>query len=262
MRILDLSSSRLKYERALEHLVEMDAEIARYAATTALQVDTQFDEHTGWLEILITDRVAENVRLSALAGDYIANCRAALDHVITELVVASGGALTSRHQFPVAMSKKEFDQQARYRLRGVTVGLDVLEAQQPWRIKLLVSPSDAPDPLSMLTRMSNDDKHRRRLVPVLGFDGDMQWFLPGGSGFVETQIPRKVPFPLHPKTVAGRFRYESPYPTSVTAIPNGAVMVMFRGEAFGELRSFAYSMQAVRAVSVYVDRVIKAFEAL
>jgi hypothetical protein len=93
--------------------------------------------------------------ISAIAGDFFSNVRAALDYVVWQLVLNNPpNEPGSSNLFPITDSPKGFGHQvARRRLRGVPEdALKIIEALQPYQ--------DRSNPLGILNRLVNIDKHQ------------------------------------------------------------------------------------------------------
>jgi len=96
-----------------------------------------------------------------MAGDVVANLRAALDHAVCRLVEMEGGAVTNSHAFPILdapPSPKQRKRQWDDKIHGVGEDAErIIEMAQPF--------SGSPDEvrhtvMHSLRELSNEDKHR------------------------------------------------------------------------------------------------------
>jgi hypothetical protein len=101
-------------------------------------------------------------RIGVLCGDVVHNLRSALDHLANALVVANGGAPkegSGGTQFPIHVGG------------GVSVAHRPgpgASASAMWILEK-VQPGDITDPLAVLNRLSNVDKHRTVNVLIVDF---------------------------------------------------------------------------------------------
>jgi hypothetical protein len=155
-----LDDIRLKLNQAESHLNALSAEVreivGKHQAIIRAQRNMLDDSYTAILENAPQVRREWGVML----GDFLHNTRSALDHLVSALVVVSGGTVHHRHQFPIC------DTPQRWRQRVVQPSptaswlgfidpshIAVIEAVQPYQATGLKS-------LLVLQRFSNADKHR------------------------------------------------------------------------------------------------------
>lgn len=99
-----------------------------------------------------------------LLGDFAHNARSALDHLADALVVFNGNEPTERTQFPIVVSPFCWSTQSA-RLNGASLRhIEIVESLQPYHRPDLYGWSSVwgsiEDPLAVLNRLSNVDKHR------------------------------------------------------------------------------------------------------
>jgi hypothetical protein len=99
-----------------------------------------------------------------ILGDFAHNARSALDHLADALVRLNNGAPTERTQFPIVLSPFDWLGQL-YRLEGVSERhVEFIERLQPYHRPDFYGFSSGlsaiEDPLAILNRLSNVDKHR------------------------------------------------------------------------------------------------------
>lgn len=149
-----------KIRRAREHLDLLKARIE------ALYADPQ----SGWFDYSNNGEAAlmvhfrANADLCAIAGDAVQNIRAALDHLVWDLVLLAGEEPGTHTSFPIYQRRNDFRQRA---LRGnknrpaQLLGLN--PRGEAVRRIVWVQPYRGPDPpnhwLALLSRFANHDKH-------------------------------------------------------------------------------------------------------
>lgn len=149
-----LESVNAKLVRADRHLQDLLVILGAYAdgkCTIRMEEDQKLGGFV--LRVRIEPRASEQI--SAIAGDFLANVRAALDYLVSGLAgAATGGVRFRSSQFPIAGNLKAFeDELRRQRLRGVPAeAAALIESLQPY--------NTGKDVLNVLARMHNQDKHR------------------------------------------------------------------------------------------------------
>jgi len=107
---------------------------------------------------------ASTNRVHRILGDFTHNARSALDHLADALVRANGGTPTTQTQFPICVSPFEWPGQVR-RLKGASERhVSMIQAMQPYnrrdRYGWHTVWEAMGDPLAIVNRLSNVDKHR------------------------------------------------------------------------------------------------------
>jgi hypothetical protein len=98
-------------------------------------------------------------------GDFLHNARSALDHVAYQVVVAgNGGMHRDGTQFPICVCPFRWNGAARSQLKGASDRhLAIIESLQPYHRRNYYGQSEIwsslDDPLAVLNRLSNIDKH-------------------------------------------------------------------------------------------------------
>jgi hypothetical protein len=163
---LDLSSSEAKVDRAFEHLEALEREApAEYEKDGPYSVRfSQVDPETGWCEVFLVPN-PKKPRFGVLVGDIMHNLRCALDYIVTALADASGADPETKRGWPFHIKRPQFRGEVIDRhgmakpggpLAGITHGLGLIEQLQPYRTQ----PNPRLDPLFVIYRFSNADKHR------------------------------------------------------------------------------------------------------
>jgi hypothetical protein len=161
--------SSLKLDRAAGHFRSLHQAIGAFVKDKPHELSAEIDREASRYNVYVKVREPPP-ELSLIAGDYIQNVRAALDHLICQLVRASGQEPGRSNAFPILGEKPTaknggLDRWNR-QLRGVDVTLRRwIELVQPYQRR------HAPrlDPLSVLRDLSNEDKHRvvlRRVTAI------------------------------------------------------------------------------------------------
>lgn len=168
MSQLTLAGAWEKVERAREHTHALEQLAEAFVKRRPNQIF--FDKHTElpWVQLRIAVEPPP-LRIATVAGDAIQNLRAALDHLVWQ-VVLSEGEQPGRHTcFPIYVSEFEFEKKVRKPpegRRGPLHGIDpsgdkwaIIEGFQPYH-----SARPLVDPLATIAALSNADKHRTLLA--------------------------------------------------------------------------------------------------
>lgn len=149
-----LDSIWLKLARAEKHLDEVIRKTKEYAhgeCSIVMEKDVALQMAVQRIRI----RPSASPEISAMAGDFFSNVRAALDYIVWQLVLSNPpNEPSASNQFPITNKPDDFAEQlARKRLRGVPdKAVTLIEQFQPY--------SAEDNPLGILNRLSNIDKHQ------------------------------------------------------------------------------------------------------
>ena len=151
-----MTSAQRKLKRGIEHVRTLLDEVRSYEKASAYLFSSEREirsETEAVYRCFATRQVAMPMHWPLLAGEAIQNLRSALDHLVYE---KSGGK--SSTSFPVFTDRKEYEEKAPGRLKGVSEEVrDQIAEFQPFRFM----PEDAcHHPLAQLSSLSNRDKHR------------------------------------------------------------------------------------------------------
>ncbi|HEV7483034.1 MAG TPA: hypothetical protein VGO13_08035 [Solirubrobacterales bacterium] len=151
-----MTSAQRKLKRGIEHVRTLLGEVRSYeeAGAYIFDYEQEIRSETEAVYRCFADRkVALPMHWPLLAGEAIQNLRAALDHLVYE---KSGGK--SSTSFPIFTDRKEYEEKAPGRLKGVSEEIAKQIAEfQPFRFM----PEDASQhPLAQLSSLSNRDKHK------------------------------------------------------------------------------------------------------
>jgi hypothetical protein len=106
-------SHQIKFQRAQDHLQQLEARIAEWQKQVGTSVFGELDPEDARFQIFYfqNDPVPDE-KLSAIIGDVVQNLRASLDHLCYELATGFRGPLTKKQErstrFPIHCSEAEF----------------------------------------------------------------------------------------------------------------------------------------------------------
>jgi hypothetical protein len=100
-----------------------------------------------------------------ILGDFAHNARSALDHLAYQVVLAGNGGMDERTQFPIVVCPFEWPNQAKSGIGNASERhIGIIESFQPYHRPDLYGWNSIwgaiDDPLAVLNRLSNIDKHR------------------------------------------------------------------------------------------------------
>lgn len=161
-----LTSARIKFARAIEHLEGLQLEFQRFYDSKPYRFTNECNFQTGE-KMLIYYPVTIPSNWVAVIGDIFSNLRASLDHAIYELTVWEQGSPLPNTEFPIFEDKTLFSKLQKngqpdrrsglYKMRGLSPKTQaIIEARQPYNIRK----PDYAALLSILHEMNNVDKHR------------------------------------------------------------------------------------------------------
>jgi len=216
----------VKLDRAREHLEELAAEVRKWIEpyTTGDRIHLG---HDGTWYILFSPAggVLPSARVSAIAGDFVQNLRAALDYMVCQLVVREGKSPNDRNEFPILESASRFRDEVKLAKRREKTGLygipvdgdawKVIEQAQPFN-RVPVGPTGDPlatpygSPIAILRRLSNADKHQTLLFQLPIPEGSTLLTAVGWSDSVRLAEHRiaGLPISIETPTEILRLRFE------------------------------------------------------
>jgi hypothetical protein len=164
-----LKPIRLRMERASEHAANLRTEIAQFLATNPYAVTHEFDtqampnEFPPGPPVVAIHRYRAQIkaevpdRISILAGDVLKDLRSALDYAAWQLALAQSDSPPPTTAFPIFASEKLYRRdKARY-IGGIDPSTHSLfDSVQPYH----AGDKATIQPLWILHRMANDDKHK------------------------------------------------------------------------------------------------------
>lgn len=160
-----------KVQRAGLHLEALHAQISPFLESEPkpYRFMSKVDVESACYRLIVIVERQPPMEWSLIAGDFLQNLRAALDHLVWQLVAANGAEPTFGNAFPIFDEPPPRERRDRQRrvwqrmLRGVhRDAIDYIESCQPYRGE------DGPTShlLWALRELSNEDKHRT-VIPAL-----------------------------------------------------------------------------------------------
>lgn len=171
----DLSGVRLKLDRAEHHIESLRAEIQTFRQRKPKPFGFRTEKRSGLdgsVEYVLYAIVREPPprEWALIIGDAVQNIRSALEHLVYELSTPTGQRRGT--QFPI------FDDECRFKVLGepkiATIKGDerkLIERVQPYNAEKI----PRNDPLAILNKLSNLDKHRLLVTTVAAVSEQETW---------------------------------------------------------------------------------------
>lgn len=202
-----LESTDAKLARARVHLKEFQEEAAKYSQSARPEFirKTNVEQTEHWLVFFVKEPNPP-LSLATVIGDYLFNLRSALDSLVCGLVRKQNPSLDcEKNQFPIFDVPKTYADLKHKHLADVPGAAHKLfDELQPFR-----RPDPHLDPLWILNRLCNIDKHRS-IHLTLCYHRDLRLAIPLKDGrTLYVELPRNsyagevgtVPLPGHPDSV-------------------------------------------------------------
>ena len=160
---MEKTSAQRKFDRAMEHAATLARELRAYEASGAYVYDLEREprgDGSALCRIFAREVQPPPGHWPLLAGEAIHNFRAALDHAVWAAwkSVPENTGDGTRTAFPITITAEHFASSAE-KLRGVPTDVSAaVERAQPYSGIFAATPD--MDPLAILNRLSNIDKHR------------------------------------------------------------------------------------------------------
>jgi hypothetical protein len=152
-----MESADAKMIRAHENIEGIAREINEWFASidVKMYLKTAPDIPSPWLVVHATDYIPP-IRLSILIGECVHNMRSAIDNLVCGLALTLKSTCKCRDlAFPLYKDQAEWDERADKPLKGIPpAAKDAIRQLQPW------ADTVSPNPLTILNKLSNIDKHR------------------------------------------------------------------------------------------------------
>jgi hypothetical protein len=154
-----LVGPRLKFERAEEHLREVERALVEYHATEPYDVADEPETEGEWTIIrLRTIRTLPDPTWGVRIGEFLHDLRSALDNLVWQLVLLNGETPGHSNQFPIYTAPPQ-PGRMEARLSGVRADhAAVIDELQPYHGEHVHRQIKAA--LGSLVLLSNIDKHR------------------------------------------------------------------------------------------------------
>lgn len=127
-----LENPLAKLWRAEEHLQALNAEASEFADRDAYQIVREPKTDEGWDVFRFKVHEEPPLRLGIIFGDWLQNLRAALDNLVTQLILLNGKPLPRRTSFPVFNSERSFKHVGASGSRGSVLSTPIIEGLQPY----------------------------------------------------------------------------------------------------------------------------------
>ena len=159
-----LEGIRVKLDRADEHLLAFNEEVPRFLESDPFEMRATLDVERCRYSVRLRVLRQPPSRWAAIAGDYVQNTRAALDHLVWALVLLNGEKPSRQNQFPIA-DEEPTSARARQAWDRALAGVSE-ETRERVALAQPYQRDDGPEHhvLYGLREMSNTDKHRTLLV--------------------------------------------------------------------------------------------------
>jgi len=152
-----MESADAKMIRAHENIEGIAREINEWCASIGVKMylKTAPDIPSPWLVVHATDYIPP-IRLSILIGECVHNMRSAIDNLVCGLALTLKPTCKCRDlAFPLFKDQAEWDEKADKPLKGIPpAAREAIRRLQPW------ADTVTPNPLTILNKLSNIDKHR------------------------------------------------------------------------------------------------------
>ena len=152
-----MESADAKMIRAHENIEGIAREINEWFASIEVKIylKTAPDIPAPWLVVHVTDYIPP-IRLSILIGECVHNMRSAIDNLVCGLALTLKSTSKCRClAFPLLKDQQDWDDNADKKLKGIPpAAKDAIRQLQPW------ADTVSPNPLTILNKLSNIDKHR------------------------------------------------------------------------------------------------------
>lgn len=155
-----LAGPKLKVERAKCHIQDFEALAQAFAAQNNYSLVREEDPQTreNVIRLLVKERLP--IKMSAIIGDIVHNLRAALDHLVSDLIRANEGEPDGDSGFPIVTRRKSLKPGSISKIEGVSPRAE--------RFILRLKPYEAGNSnplLYKLHRLDVEDKHAG-IIPV------------------------------------------------------------------------------------------------
>jgi hypothetical protein len=230
-------SQSLQLDRASEHIEAVRAEIVGFTSANPAPLGFRAEPPTskpdGSVHCVLYATVREDPprTLAPIIGDAIHNMRSALDYLAYEL--ASPKARKSRStQFPICMDESQFRHPDNLRkIASITGdGRDLIERLQPYNA------TDPPrhNPLAILNKLSNRDKHRL-LVPCVAAVNTAESWVASDNAEVNFEFIEPGPVTHDARIVALTARPRNPS-TEMILHPRSGLHIALQNTGADDLR--------------------------
>lgn len=149
-----------KHQWAKQHIDKLDNFLAHFRTKNLRAIEEKHDQITGDVTYYVTEVPPVPVEIPLIVGDALQSLRCALDYVACGMVVAGGGAVTSKTKFPIVKVATDWEVSGLRMVAGAhQLAIEALRRIQPYEGGNYF--------LWALHRLNNIDKHRLLLAVCL-----------------------------------------------------------------------------------------------
>jgi hypothetical protein len=155
-----------KIYRAKQHYDELHRELHDYFTSNPGKMVVREVDSSGVSEYEFVTKEPIPARFGLIAGDFLQNLRSSLDYLVWQLVLANGENPGQCNAFPICESPDGWEKSIgkSNRMRGVHPGaVDLIKSLQPCFSRM----TPVPLPLTVLEKLTNENKHRQVLMTSL-----------------------------------------------------------------------------------------------
>jgi hypothetical protein len=210
-----MESVDAKLRRAHEHLDTLETTIADFVKNTKRTLILKIDPHQNVNLMYWVDDPYPPMRLSAIVGDCVYNTRSALDNLICGLVrTTKPSSGCGNTKFPIHVRASEWNDSA-VALKGIPeAARKLVKTLQPFNRP---ETSREIDPLHILNKLSNRDKHRSAML-TSGYMKNSRFAVHTNDGRIvyvisdrplQSETFEEIPISIDPRLVTPQARVEA-----------------------------------------------------
>lgn len=251
----DLSHVWVKFDRATAHFGEFESLFAAWIASNGPAVRNTIEEDRWHVYRWVIREEPDPNQFALVVSDLFHNLRAALDHMVFQLVLSNGEEpKPKQNSFPVVRDEKDWAGAAGGQLHGLTdAQKSEVRALQPFA--LAADPDDIDrDLLVLLDRLNNVYKHRLLPVTVLSVSEiNLRFDFPEDAG---EEAENEFTFSERPVVDGAefyRFRFTPDIPYRVLLVEPPELRIWFEDSELEHRWELADMIERVRQVIDAVD---------
>jgi hypothetical protein len=195
---VDLSDVYLKLERAEQHIETLRDRVEAFQTRNPAPFDfraeqTPLGDDGVQYDLFAVVREEPPREFGLIVGDAVHNMRAALDYLVYALAPPEVRR-KRRTQFPIFADQSDFDERSPSMLEGLMPDeLELIERVQPF----MAAEVPSEDPLAVLNRLANRDKHHLLVTMIASVDEAESWVSSNNAEIRFTHLERG---PVHEGT--------------------------------------------------------------
>jgi hypothetical protein len=189
-----LEGVELKLGRAEDHLQAIKGEVAKFDHGPDL-IPGEYDPQTKTHVFRAQHDPPPATALSAPIGEFLYNIRCALDYTVCELITLAGNQVDHTKSFPIYTDPIAYTNHSSTKINGVPAGaVASFERLQPFYGPNIYQPGwrdPKREPLAVLQRLNNRDKHRT--LTLIQEIGNIEPQFPNDPGLVTSPVRVRGP---------------------------------------------------------------------